>query len=143
MWGFSQVLPLATFRDPSNGYLYDEDHCEFGVDVTIHSPFQSSELFSVARNFDKSRFTWTIRSFSALVGDTYFSDTFSVGGRNWNIQVNPSGRATREGRALSMYLLLNANEKVRPYEKIYVRTKLRVVNQLIFSFFLGNHRKAK
>ncbi|CAN7117812.1 unnamed protein product [Brassica rapa subsp. narinosa] len=142
MWGFSQVLPLATFRDPSNGYLYDEDHCEFGVDVTIHSPFQSSELFSVARNFDKPRFSWTIRSFSALVGDTYFSDTFSVGGRNWNIQVNPSGRATREGRALSMYLLLNANEKVRPYEKIYVRTKLRVVNQLIFSFFLGNHRKA-
>ncbi|CAF2128264.1 unnamed protein product, partial [Brassica napus] len=63
MWGFSQVLPLATFRDPSNGYLYDGYHCEFGVDVTIHSPFQSSELFSVARNFDKPRFTWTIRSF--------------------------------------------------------------------------------
>ena len=46
-----------------------------------------------------------------------------------NIQVNPNGRATGEGRTLSMYLLLNANEKVRPYEKIYVRGKLRVLNQ--------------
>ena len=58
-----------------------------------------------------------------------------------NIQVNPNGRATGEGRTLSMYLLLNANEKVRPYEKIYVRAKLRVVNQLIFSVFWGTIEK--
>ena len=46
-----------------------------------------------------------------------------------NIQVNPSGAGTGEGSALSIYLLLNANERVRPYEKIYVRAQLRVLNQ--------------
>ncbi|CAH2053228.1 unnamed protein product [Thlaspi arvense] len=129
MWGFSQVIPVSTFKESRNGYLYDGDHCEFGVDVTIPSVFQTSELFSVADKFQISRFTWTIRGFSTLLGDTYYSDVFSVGGRNWNIQVNPSGRASGEGKALSMYLILNANEKFRPYEKIYVRAKLRLVNQ--------------
>nr|VDC94055.1 unnamed protein product [Brassica oleracea] len=129
MWGFPQVLPLATFRDPRNGYLFNGDHCEFGVDVTIHTAFQRSELFTVARNFPNPRFTWTIRSFSTLLGEAYFSDVFSIGGRRWNIQVNPSGAGTGEGSALSIYLLLNANERVRPYEKIYVRAQLRVLNQ--------------
>lgn len=45
------------------------------------------------------------------------------------IQVNPSGRGTGAGKALSMYLNLDVNEKFRPYEKIYVRGKLRVLNQ--------------
>ncbi|CAH2053227.1 unnamed protein product [Thlaspi arvense] len=129
MWGFSQVIPVSTFKEPRNGYLYDGDHCEFGVDVTIPSVFQTSELFSVAEKFQNPRFTWNIRGFSTLLGGTYYSDMFSVGGRNWNIQVNPSGRASGEGKALSMYLILNANETLRPYEKIYVRAKLRLVNQ--------------
>ncbi|XP_056867123.1 uncharacterized protein LOC108858864 [Raphanus sativus] len=128
MWGFPRVLPHATFTNPSNGYLFDGDHCEFGVDVTIHTPFQRSELFTVARNFPNPRYTWTIQKFSTLLGDVYFSDVFSIGGRSWNIQVNPSGQ-TGEGRALSMFLLLNANEKIRPYEKIYVRARLRVLNK--------------
>ncbi|KAF3543431.1 hypothetical protein DY000_02004660 [Brassica cretica] len=63
MWGFSQVLPVDTFKDPKNGYLYDGDHCE------------------------------------------------------------------GEGKFLSMFLKLNGEEKLRPYEKVYVRAKLRVLNQ--------------
>ncbi|KAG2246833.1 hypothetical protein Bca4012_090209 [Brassica carinata] len=129
MWGFSQVLPVATFKDPKNGYLYDGDHCEFGVDVTIPTTYQVSELFSIADNFYNLKFTWTIRGFSTLFKDTYYSDLFSIGGRTWTIQVNPSGRGTGAGKALSMYLNLDVNEKLRPYEKIYVRGKLRVLNQ--------------
>ncbi|CAF2077418.1 unnamed protein product [Brassica napus] len=129
MWGFSQVLPVATFKDPKNGYLYDGDHCEFGVDVTIPTTYQVSELFSIADNFYNPKFTWTIRGFSTLFKDTYYSDLFSIGGRTWTIQVNPSGRGTGAGKALSMYLNLDVNEKLRPYEKIYVRGKLRVLNQ--------------
>ncbi|RID80142.1 hypothetical protein BRARA_A02825 [Brassica rapa] len=129
MWGFSQVLPVATFKDPANGYLYDGDHCEFGVDVTIPTTYQISELFSIADNFYNPKFTWTIRGFSTLFKDTYYSDLFSIGGRTWTIQVNPSGRGTGAGKALSMYLNLDVNEKFRPYEKIYVRGKLRVLNQ--------------
>ena len=83
MWGFSQVLPGYTFKSPYNGYLYDGDHCEFGVDVTIPTVFQTSELFTVANNFKTPTFTWRLLKFSTLLGDTYFSDVFSIGGRRW------------------------------------------------------------
>ncbi|CAH8383316.1 unnamed protein product [Eruca vesicaria subsp. sativa] len=129
MWGFPQVLPVATFKDPKNGYLYDGDHCEFGVDVTIPTVFQKSELFSVAENFYNAKYTWRIQGFSTLLKDKYLSDVFTIGGRSWNIQVHPNGAGTAEGKALSMYLVLNANEIFRPYEKIYVQAKLRVLNQ--------------
>ncbi|KAL1188204.1 Ubiquitin C-terminal hydrolase 12 [Cardamine amara subsp. amara] len=129
MWGFSQVLPVDTFKDPKNGYLYDGDHCEFGVDVTIPSLFKKFELFSVTDHFSNPRFTWTLRGFSTLLKDSYLSDEFSIGGRSWNVRVYPNGDATREGKALSMFLCLSGNEKLRPYEKIYVRAKLRVLNQ--------------
>ncbi|KAL0743100.1 hypothetical protein Bca4012_084613 [Brassica carinata] len=132
MWGFSQILPGYTFKSPYNGYLYDGDHCEFGVDVTIPSVFQTSELFSVADNFKNPTFTWRLLKFSTLVGDTYFSDVFSIGGRRWNIQVNPSGRDKGKGKALSMYLIVNPDEKLKSYERIYVRAKLRVLNKFRF-----------
>ncbi|XP_009135688.1 probable inactive serine/threonine-protein kinase fnkC [Brassica rapa] len=129
MWGFSQVLPVDTFKDPKNGYLYDGDHCEFGVDVIIPSIAENSELFSATEKFYNPTFTWTIRGFSTLLKDMYSSDVFTIGGRSWNIQVYPNGRGEGEGKFLSMFLKLNGEEKLRPYEKVYVRAKLRVLNQ--------------
>lgn len=41
----------------------------------------------------------------------------------------PGGSATGKGKAVSIFLVLNENEKLRPYEKIYVGAKLRVLNQ--------------
>ncbi|WZZ42982.1 hypothetical protein YC2023_039241 [Brassica napus] len=116
MWGFSQVLPVDTFKDPKNGYLYDGDHCEFGVDVIIPSIAENSELFSATEKFYNPTFTWTIRGFSTLLKDM-------------NIQVYPNGRGEGEGKFLSMFLKLNGEETLRPYEKVYVRAKLRVLNQ--------------
>ena len=49
-----------------------------------------------------------------------------------NIQVNPSGRDKGKGKALSMYLIVNHNEELRPFERIYVRAKLRVLNKFKF-----------
>ena len=46
MWGFSQVLPVNTFKDSNNGYLYDGDHCEFGVDVTTPTVFKAGATAS-------------------------------------------------------------------------------------------------
>lgn len=80
MWGFSQVLPVDTFKDPKNGYLYDGEHCEFGVDVTVPTPFEESETFSISSSSDK--FTWRIENFSTLVKDAY-SSVFSLGGKKW------------------------------------------------------------
>ncbi|CAH8353648.1 unnamed protein product [Eruca vesicaria subsp. sativa] len=132
MWGFSKVLPGYTFKNTYNGYLYDGDHCEFGVDVTVPSVFQTSELFTVSGKFESPTFTWRLLKFSTLVKDTYISDTFSIGGRSWNIQVYPSGREKGRGKALSMFLIVNPKEELRPYERIYVRAKLRVLNKFKF-----------
>ncbi|CAA7055165.1 unnamed protein product [Microthlaspi erraticum] len=129
MWGFSQALPLDTFRDSRNGYLYDGDHCEFGVDVTIPTHFDKSELFTITQNFPNPTYTWTIQRFSTLHQDFYFSDVFSIGERRWKLQVYPNGDGMREGRLLSMYLHMDENEKIKPDEKIYVRAKLRVLNK--------------
>uniref|UniRef100_A0A1J3IYU3 MATH domain and coiled-coil domain-containing protein n=1 Tax=Noccaea caerulescens TaxID=107243 RepID=A0A1J3IYU3_NOCCA len=132
MWGFSQVIPVETFKDSKNGYLYNGDHCEFGVDVTIPTTYKKSELFTLT-DFDNPRYTYILQRFSTLLKDYYFSDVFSIGGRSWYIQVYPSGSAAAEGKYLSMYLSLDGKQKFLPYEKIYVRAKLRVLNQRQFS----------
>ncbi|CAH2053225.1 unnamed protein product [Thlaspi arvense] len=119
MWGFPQVLSVDTFKYPRNGYLYDGDHCEFGVDVTVPSLAEKSELFTVTDNIRNSTFTWTIRGFSTLLEDSYPSDLFSIGGRSWNIEVNPNGFDKGQGNSLSMFLQLNADENYRTYERIY------------------------
>lgn len=46
--------------------------------------------------------------------------------------MNPSGRDKGKGKALSMYLIVNHNEELRPFERIYVRAKLRVLNKFKF-----------
>lgn len=46
--------------------------------------------------------------------------------------MNPSGRDKGKGKALSMYLIVNKTEELRPYERIYVRAKLRVLNKFKF-----------
>ncbi|KAL1197747.1 Ubiquitin C-terminal hydrolase 12 [Cardamine amara subsp. amara] len=130
MWGLSQVLSLDTFKDPINGYIYGGDCCRLGVDVIISSLYKESELFSIKENFPYPILTWTIPGFSTLSNFTYLSDVFSIGGRKWNVQVFPYGNGPGFDNSLSMYLNINADEIFRPYENIYVRAKLRVLNQL-------------
>ncbi|KFK39045.1 hypothetical protein AALP_AA3G193700 [Arabis alpina] len=127
MWGISQALLIDTFKDPKNGYLYDGGHCEFGVDVTIPSLFEKSELFSINEKLQNPKFTWTIRGFSTLT-KALVSDLFSIRGIKWDLTVFPNGRF-EEGKDLAMYLNMDRNEKFRPYEKIYVLAKLRVLHQ--------------
>ncbi|KAH0891691.1 hypothetical protein HID58_054120 [Brassica napus] len=115
MWGFPRVLPLSTFNNLKNGYLYDMDQCEFGVDIIIPPIFEKSELFSVAKSFPNKRFTRFIQGFSTLPSD-YLSEEFIIGGISKN---------------LSLYLNLGPQEllKTKPYDKIYARAMLRVPNQ--------------
>ncbi|CAH2061334.1 unnamed protein product [Thlaspi arvense] len=122
MWGFSKVLPLDTFKDPTNGYLYDGDHCEFGVDVIVDTPFEKSELFSV--RWSSEKFAWTIQNFSTLVKDNYYPDVFSLGGKKWFLQMDQGC-----GKAVGLYLVLTGKQRTGDYELVYVLAKLRVLNQ--------------
>ncbi|XP_013680906.2 uncharacterized protein LOC106385541 [Brassica napus] len=127
MGGFSQVLPLDTFKDLKNGYLYDGDHSEFGVDVTVPKPFEKSELLSFSKRSD--RFTWTIRGFSTVTQYTY-SDVISFAGRKWQLGINPSGSGSGSGKAVSLFFHLLANQRTGAYEAVYVLAKFQVLNQL-------------
>ncbi|CAN7045648.1 unnamed protein product [Brassica oleracea var. botrytis] len=67
--------------------------------------------------------------FSTLTRDFYISDDFSVGGKNWALKVYPNGNGTGEGNSLSLYVILSENQILKTYEKVYVRAKLRVLDQ--------------
>ncbi|KAL1197508.1 hypothetical protein V5N11_012087 [Cardamine amara subsp. amara] len=50
VWGFPQVLPLDTFNDPKNGYVFEGDQCEFGVDVMI--PLANFEVLFLSKTLE-------------------------------------------------------------------------------------------
>ena len=79
--GFPQVLPLDTFNDPKNGYVYDGDQCEFGVDVMV--PLTNWEVVSFTQKPTNKKFSWTLNKFSKLKEHCYVSSKFLIEGRNW------------------------------------------------------------
>ncbi|CAE6071029.1 unnamed protein product [Arabidopsis arenosa] len=64
-------------------------------------------------------------------GDTnlfefYVSGVFVIGGRSWTLKVYPSGDREAQGNSLSLYIVAAG---IKPYEEIYLKAKLRILNQ--------------
>ncbi|CAG7906263.1 unnamed protein product [Brassica rapa] len=109
-------------------YIFDNDQCVFGVDISVFPFFNKWEVLSI----DKTVYgpnSWKLLKFSTLTRDFYVSDEFSIGGKTWAFKVYPNGYGTGEGNSLSLYLTLTENQTLKPYEKVYVRAKLRVLDQ--------------
>ncbi|CAF1931358.1 unnamed protein product [Brassica napus] len=104
--GFPQVLPLDTFNDPKNGYVFNGDQCEFGVDVMKPS---------------NPKFSWTVNKFSKLKEHHYISSKFLIGGRNWVLELYPKGYNTTYSTWLSLFLHLAEGEKMKTGEEIYTQ----------------------
>lgn len=83
VWGLSQVLPLETFNDPKNGYIFEGDQCEFGVDVLVAPPLTKWEVVSFDQQIPNFKFSWTLKKFVELKENFCASNKFSVGGREW------------------------------------------------------------
>lgn len=83
VWGLSQVLSLETFNDPKNGYIFEGDQCEFGVDVLVAPSLTKWEVVSFNQKILNPKFRWTLEKFKELKEDSYNSKTFLVGGRQW------------------------------------------------------------
>ncbi|KAF8046191.1 hypothetical protein N665_3964s0004 [Sinapis alba] len=81
VWGLQQFLPLDTFNDLKNGYIFEGGHCEFGVDVIVASPLTNWEILSFDENLSEPKFSWAVKKFSDLKEHVYKSDCFSMGGR--------------------------------------------------------------
>lgn len=83
------LLPLATFKDPSNGYIVDNS-CAFGVEIFVISPSLGnweSLSFVDGRNIisNIADFTWEIRNFSKLnETSNHQSQVFTVRGIRWH-----------------------------------------------------------
>lgn len=82
--GFSQLLALETFKDPSNGYLIN-DSCVFGAEVFVSKYTGCRESISLIRSADiiNPIFTWRIEKFSECDKAYFMSDEFTIHDKNW------------------------------------------------------------
>ncbi|KAL9814062.1 putative ubiquitinyl hydrolase 1 [Arabidopsis thaliana] len=103
VWGFSQMLPLHLFENPKNGYIFDGQKCEFGVEVMVVPPLTNWEVMSFDQKLSPSTFSWSANGFSLLTENLYVSNNFSVGGREWCLKMYPKGREA-DGKWLSLFL---------------------------------------
>ena len=83
IWGLQQVLPSDAFNKLENGYIFEGDQCEFGVDVIVASPLTNWEILSFDEKLSKPKFSRAVRKFSDLNVNSLTSDIFSMGGRKW------------------------------------------------------------
>ncbi|KAL0701299.1 hypothetical protein Bca4012_057421 [Brassica carinata] len=125
VWGLQQFLPLDTFNDLKNGYIFEGGHCEFGVDVIVASPLTNWEILS----FDE-KFSWALKNFSELKVNNLTSDIFSMGDIKWVLRLYPKGDLKADGKWLSVYLELAASDTLKEDEKVFVQANLRVLDPL-------------
>ncbi|KAH0926106.1 hypothetical protein HID58_018362 [Brassica napus] len=127
-WGSPNFIQTKQFKAKDKEYIFDDDQCVFGVDISVYPYFNQWEILSI----DKTVYgpnSWKLMKFSTLTRDFYISDDFSVGGKKWALKVYPNGNGTGEGNSLSLYVILSENQILKTYEKVYVRAKLRVLDQ--------------
>ncbi|KAG2281354.1 hypothetical protein Bca52824_052574 [Brassica carinata] len=123
-----QVLSFDSFNNPENGYVFEEDQCEFDVRY-ITSPLTSWEILSFNKKLQKPKFSWTVKKFSQLKEHEYTSNKFSVGERNWVLKLYPKGYSREDDKWLSVFLHLADNGAPKADEKIFVQANLRVLDQ--------------
>ncbi|XP_020865699.1 uncharacterized protein LOC9323038 [Arabidopsis lyrata subsp. lyrata] len=128
VWGLPQVLSLGTFNDPKNGFIFEGEHCEFGVDVMVSPPFNKWEVVSFDEKLYNPKFSWNVKNFSMLRENLYISNSFPMGGRKWVLKLYPKCFSTSDGKWISISIHLADNERLMADERIYTRGKLRVLD---------------
>ncbi|ESQ38614.1 hypothetical protein EUTSA_v10029340mg, partial [Eutrema salsugineum] len=129
MWGLPQVLPLDTFNDHKNGYIFDGDHCEFATMISFGHKLNYPtkwEIISFGHKLPFLKFSWIVKNFSQPTENPYASSNFSMGGKNWILKLYPKDYSTEDGKWLSIYLFLADGEVLKEDEKIYVQADLKV-----------------
>nr|DAD27460.1 TPA_asm: hypothetical protein HUJ06_028928 [Nelumbo nucifera] len=97
--GFTHLISLETFNDPSNGYLV-EDTCYFGAEVFVSKNHGEGECLSMTKGPVSCSHTWKIEKFSLLCEKQY-SKEFSVADFPWKILLYPRGDSKEKDRSLS------------------------------------------
>ncbi|KAL5716904.1 hypothetical protein ACHQM5_010008 [Ranunculus cassubicifolius] len=142
-WGVSKLIPLTAFKDPSAGYVVD-DNCVFGAEVFVCERTGNGETLSMVKEPLTVNHTWKIDRFSKM-NDTYdYSKSFSTGAHSWVISLYPKGysessdeegdntsdtdNTNEEKKWLSVYIEME--DDLKPNERFYADIVLRLKNQI-------------
>ncbi|KAF8398034.1 hypothetical protein HHK36_016960 [Tetracentron sinense] len=82
-----------------------------------------------------SRFTWTIKNFSGLIANKYYSENFFIGGYKWRVLIFPKGNKVDH---LSMYLDVADSANLPNGWSRYAHFSLAVVNQINNKYTVRN-----
>ncbi|GER25742.1 TRAF-like family protein [Striga asiatica] len=136
--GFDKFLPLATFKDPANGYLVD-DSCVFGAEVYVclEKLTGKGESLSMVKDPIIYKNTWRIGSFSGLSEECVDSKPFIAADRKWKIQIYPRGKGSGVDNYISLYLTLAEPQNLLPACKIYAEFTLRILDQVNRNHYFG------
>ncbi|XP_019054286.1 PREDICTED: uncharacterized protein LOC104603404, partial [Nelumbo nucifera] len=116
--GFTHLISLETFNDPSNGYLV-EDTCYFGAEVFVSKNHGEGECLSMTKGPVSCSHTWKIEKFSLLCEKQY-SKEFSVADFPWKILLYPRGDSKEKDRSLSLYLTFADSASLPLGKKVYL-----------------------
>ncbi|XP_028790666.1 uncharacterized protein LOC114746603 [Neltuma alba] len=153
-WGIAKFIDLASFKDPSNGYLRD-DCCTFGAEIFIVKATYKGYCLSMIpappplsyrwefSNFSKAYLEkyesepflagdykwWKFDNFSKANLEKYESETFLAGDYKWKLIFYPNGNVEGLGNSISLFLSVDVSS-IPPNTKLYVHCILRTKDQI-------------
>ncbi|KAK3434066.1 hypothetical protein EUGRSUZ_L00338 [Eucalyptus grandis] len=122
-YGFPRFLSLQEFK---NGYLEQNDSCEFGAEIFVIQSTKMMESFTLISYRPKNTFTYKFENWSKS-GTDRRSREFGFENKRWKLLVYPKGHPTSKKESLSVYLeVQHLTEKM----KVYAEFNLRVLDPL-------------
>ncbi|KAJ8530929.1 hypothetical protein K7X08_023810 [Anisodus acutangulus] len=126
-WGVSKCISHETFRDPSKGYLVN-DNCIFGVDVSVIKNHGVGECVSLSET-KSYKHKWQIFGFSKLK-DKLYSEEFRVGGYKWKLLLYPASHPDEKGRSVSIFLVSVDAESFDRQRRVNATFSISVKDQI-------------
>uniref|UniRef100_A0A0D3CXM5 MATH domain-containing protein n=1 Tax=Brassica oleracea var. oleracea TaxID=109376 RepID=A0A0D3CXM5_BRAOL len=121
VWGWGRVLLYDTFNNHGNGYIFEGDQCEFGVNVIVSPPPTRMEILSFHDKIPYPKYLWTVKKFSELIEYVHISNSFSMGAMEWFLKLYPKGFSRADGKWLSVFLHLADSHAPKADEKIFMQ----------------------
>lgn len=78
--GNPNYIRHVNFIAKDREYIFDNDQCMFGVDISVYPHYNKWEVLSIDKKVSKPK-SWTLLKFSTLTRDFYISNEFTIGGR--------------------------------------------------------------
>ncbi|KAL8048893.1 hypothetical protein ABFX02_07G096700 [Erythranthe guttata] len=122
-WGFSKFISKASLKDPSNGYVVD-DNCVFGAEVFVVKREALNQCLSLKDSDIPYKRDWKIPNFSKLEEIYWTSEEFTAGGRKWRIHLYPKGNGRGAGSHVGIFLKYLGSERVQANYTLIIKNQV-------------------